>query len=362
MRRWLWLALALALVTLGAVLMSADEKMTRPPDLDQVEFPTYLRTEEHARLETRRRELPLPKLPADADEEPEEVTRDPLLRALPAGAGSTLVVEANAVRHSELGELLVDCLRQSDDDPFAELQRHTGLDVLEDLDRIAVAGDTLLIAGHFAGAKWDEVFSEQRPQPYGDAGRLYCGAGEGECSAVWRDELVVTGPGRAEVQAAIDRIEGRAEVVPAIGEAETYGEIYGVLDPEELARMVPEEQRAIADTLRQVVDDVGLHVDAMSDVALVAELRGEDEAQLADLAKSVGAALALARMTAKAQGEDELADLLARTRVSPYGNRFSLELALPKALLQQHLEEVCRRHHEESPEPDPSEGVEDEGR
>jgi len=67
-------------------------------------------------------------------------------------------------------------------------------------------------------------------------------------------------------------------------------------------------------------------------------------------------------MAARAQGEDELAELLSHTRIST-GMGVSVELALPQAILQKHLEDMCRLHHAErrwveEQETDPAEGEE----
>lgn len=80
-----------------------------------------------------------------------------------------------------------------------------------------------------------------------------------------------------------------------------------------------------------------LHLDARRDVALVADVSGEDPGKLEDLGKTLGGALALARAEARARGDTEAAELLGYARVSPtHGNAFSLEVALP-------LEVVARR-------------------
>jgi hypothetical protein len=347
-----WLAAAAIFLIAAGWLMSADDKMGEDPAFDEYNFPTHLRTEEWERVEERQRELPPPP-PSDGADDEREATTDPVLRALPTGTRSAVVVEANALRHSTLGELFVDCLRDGDDDPFAELQEKTGLDLLEDLDRLAVADDTLVVSGHFGNARWNELFSGGEPEEYGDQGRVWCG-GVGDCIGAWKDELLVVGPNTDSITRAIDRIEGRADLEPPIENQQTYGEIYGTVDPEILADLVP-DNGGLADKVRQAVRHVRLHADAMDDVALVADLSGDDDAGLTDLGKSLGSALAVARMAARAQGEEELADLLGHARVSTDGG-VSIELALPRQLLQKHLEEACRDHHESRARRAPSSG------
>jgi hypothetical protein len=79
---------------------------------------------------------------------------------------------------------------------------------------------------------------------------------------------------------------------------------------------------------------VELHADAMSDVAVTARVSGQDGAAIEDLARALGAALAVARVEARASGERELAELLDHARVARGGEGFSLELALPAELLE----------------------------
>ena len=118
-------------------------------------------------------------------------------------------------------------------------------------------------------------------------------------------------------------MEGRGPDEPSvIPEGSTYGEMYGVLSVEHLARLLPKEQADLAQRLKDVAQNVELHVDASSDVALVAQVRGEDQDKVADLGKSLGAALSVARMRAQAEGEKEMAQLLDFARVQPDGSSF----------------------------------------
>jgi hypothetical protein len=185
-----------------------------------------------------------------------------------------------------------------------------------------------------------------RFEPYGEKARFFAhGDGtQGESLAVWRDELLLLGDDRAEIEAAIDRLEGRAPPAPpAIDESSTYGEIYGVLAAQQLAELIPAEQGALRQRVLEAAERVELHVDASGDVAIVAAVQGPQADSVRDLGKSLGAALSLARLKAQADGEDVLAEMLEFARVQPQGDRFALELALPLELLERHLGEVCRK-------------------
>ena len=93
--------------------------------------------------------------------------------------------------------------------------------------------------------------------------------------------------------------------------------------------------------LAEVAENVELHVDASSDFAMTAQVKGPDEAKVTDLGKSLGGALSLARMKAQAEGEKELAQLLDFAGVKPDGDEFRLELAVPLDVIKQQLA-FCR--------------------
>ncbi|MFN7134595.1 MAG: hypothetical protein ACK4N5_21125, partial [Myxococcales bacterium] len=196
-----------------------------------------------------------------------------------------------------------------------------------------------------------ERFDESR---YGDAARLYRrrpgevvqGTPREEVLAVWRDQLVVVADSEEEARRAIDRIEGRAEVgAPLLSEQSTYGEAYGVLAADAVARLFEEQQPELAARVREVARSVELHVDTQSDVGIVADVKGERADEVNDLAKSLGAALSVARMHAKGEGA-KVAEFLDLARVRPSGEQFTLELALPMALLEKHLA-FCRQPRED---------------
>jgi hypothetical protein len=154
---------------------------------------------------------------------------------------------------------------------------------------------------------------------------------------------MILGDTEEDLRGAIDRIEGRAPAEnPIVSEDQTYGEVYGVLGTDLLTKILGREQPELAKRLQDAVQNVELHVSATGDVGMVAEVGGGDADKVDDLARSMGAALSLARLQAQAQGEHDLAELLDLARVSPQGKRFNLELALPMAFLEKHLA-FCRQ-------------------
>ena len=354
--KWLWLTAALLLFALATWLMGSEPDAA-PPANKRVAFPTHLRPKERARIH--RRQIVAPTPPAtdamadDGEDDTPQPTRDPVLRALAADAsGLTLFVELNALRHSPLGERFLDCL---DERAFGELQTFRekyGVDPLADLDRLGISGDALLLSGKFGDIQWDQLLPNSLEASYGDEGRVFRDELGERCVGIWRNELIFIGDTPESVEAAIDRIEGRAEFSPAVDDGATYGEIYGVVGSKHIAKLLAEEQTGLAEKLRTVVDSVEIHMDAMDDVALNAQFHGGNNDENNELARSLAGALALARISAQTKNEDELAQLLEQAHVSPMGSSFELNLALPQALLDKAFDEMCASMRPASPPDD----------
>ncbi len=343
MRRRVPLVLAALLLGLAALLLSLSEGGRPAQARAEPSFPRWLREGERERNRARRI-LPPPPAPAEAepdDEAPEPPAppRDPFLLALPRDPGKgLLVLEANALRHSRLGELFVACaLRRSRDDPFDELRRETGVDPLKDLDRVAFSPDGVIVFGFLDRARLEALAASATPSPRGEHGRLYLPAGGGAeplAIGTWRDRVIAFGT-PAFVSAALDRLDGRgAGEPPLLPEHLTYGEAYGVVPGAALRPLFRGGQEALGDRLASAASRIELHADAMRDVAVVARVSGESASEVADLGKALGAALAVGRVQAALGGNAELAELLEHARVVREGGNFSLELALPVALVE----------------------------
>ncbi len=343
------LLLAALLVAAAALLLSLTEH-ARPARAEaQVEFPRWVRKAEQERIVARRTLAPLEPVHAAAgpDAAPEKPRgRDPFLVALPANAAKPLLVlEANALRHSRLGELFVDCiLRESRTDPFEELRREAGIDPLKDIDRVAFAGDGLVLSGFFERARLDRLEDGSSASRYGDAGRIFVPRPSGggaetaaePCVGAWRDQILVLGE-RSFVEGTIDRLEGRAPEAPAVlPEHLTYGEAYGILPGEALRALFRGEQSNLGQRLAALASRIELHADAMHDVAVVARVSGPDPSGLEDLGTAFGAALAVGRIQARVRGDDKTSELLEHARVvrDPARGGFSVELALPIDVLE----------------------------
>ncbi len=338
-----WLLLAVLLLLASAGLLSLVEEAPVRPRAE-VSFPRRMREAERRRS-AERRTLPAaaPAAAPAAGEAP--VTpprRDPFLAALPAAAGEPVVVfEANALRHSRLGELFVQCALARDPGYFDQVSRETGLDVLKDVDRVGLAGETVVVSGTFERARWDRLEADGavEAEPYGEAGRLYRDRGAGRAAgapvlARWRDQVVLLAPDAAGARRAIDQLEGRVEPPRPLDEALAYGEVYGVIPGDAVRRLFPASDQDLGARLAAAASRVELHVDAMADVAAVVRVEGQDAAALSDLARALGGAVAAGRLRAQATGDGRLAELLDAARVVPEDGRFSLEVAVPAATLE----------------------------
>ena len=268
--------------------------------------------------------------------------------------GSLMVLEANVLRHTPVGERLLACMSPQAKESLSRLREEVGVDPLEQIDRVALGDGALLLSGHFDQARWDTMFAEHTVEPYGAHGRLYTppvpetGAAGDEAlppprqqdvAGVWRDELLVFGRDAQRVQQAFDELEGRRPPSAApLDENQTYGEAYGVLSVDDAAKLFPADQQELAERFRQAAQSIEIHVDARQDLALVAEVGGDGGEALEDLARALGGVLALGRLKARADGAERLVELLDHARVQPLqGETFTLELALPLELIERHL-------------------------
>ncbi|MFY0575655.1 hypothetical protein ACN28S_15965 [Cystobacter fuscus] len=366
-QRGVWLALAGGLFILAAWLMLSGQGEAEAPAAPKVEFPRRLRPQERERVERRRTYV----LPQDAGvalapgtESTPQKPRDPLLAALPRGAGKTaVVIEANAIRYSPIGELLLECLMNRGGKELEHFKQTTGVDPLKDLDRLVITDDGVIVSGNFGDPRLKEVLAHDGSvAAYGDKaslfeiGRTRPSDGEDEPRGLsvgtWNDQMLMFGfkpDGLNGIKDVIDRVEGRGpDEPPVISENNTYGEMYGVISVEQLRKLVPPEQKELADRLAAAAQNVELHVDASSGFAMTAQVKGADAALVTDLGKSLGGALSLARMKAQAEDDTELAQLLDFAKVRPDGDSFGLEMAVPLDVIQKQLA-FCREAQEPPP-------------
>lgn len=340
--------LAVLLVLFGLATWLIGSGDPEKPEGTAVAFPRAMTPEAQRRGDARRTHAV--HLPANADGERRVVQQDPLLASLPRGEGKTAVVlEANAIRNSPLGEMILSCLGPG---VPAKLKEESGIDVLQDLDRVAVTADGLTISGDFGEADWDRLLPPNAHRAsYGDGGRIYTIPGDrseqGPRSvAVWGNGMIVVGS-EDELKRTIDRLEGRGEdAPPALDESQAYGEVYGVVASEDLARFFGEEAKTapLGELLRQAGSNLELHADTQGDVGLVARLAGGEPAVVRDVGKAMGGLLSAARIEAMASGQADALRLLDMASLKTDEGDFNFEVALPQSYLAELAKECEARH------------------
>lgn len=358
-RRGMWLALAGVLLAVGAWLMftgGGEEPEPEPPK--KVVFPSRMQNDQWKRADQRRTQVVPNQVPdAGVVQGAPPRMRDPMLAALPRGKGhSAVIIEANALRYSPIGELLMDCLMRDGGKRLDEFRKISGVDPLNDLDRLAITDKGVVFSGDFSKARFQEMFQERVASDYGPGARVYepgdmivsledGGVRRGRDDAAfgtWNNQMLVVGDTPDSVKEVLDRVQGGGSSDrPVLPEDATYGEMYGMLSVEQLARMLPPDQAELAQRLSEAAETVEFHMDASSDMAMVAYFNGADEAKVTDLGKSLGAALSVARLKAQADGNKDLAQMLDFARVQPAGSSFRLELAVPLEVLKERLA-FCR--------------------
>ena len=347
MRRKLLGSLAIAaMLGLAAWLFGLGEEPAPPPA--QVAFPERLRPEEQKRA-VARRSLPPPK-PQPQQPAAKPRPRDPLLAAL-RPASSAIVLEANALRYSPAGELLLKCFAADDERLFDRMREESGIDPLKDLDRIAIEPNGVMVTGQFGGAKWSSLFNDSG-ESYGDQGVLYSltgsDGGASMTAARWGDQLMSFGdPGSG--QQLVDQMEGRGSAAaPPLDESQTYGDAYGVVGGDWLGGLLKsafaEAAPGTEARILQAASSVELHLDASSDFNLTATFKGPDPTAVDDLGRALGGALSLWRLSAQAHGDSKLGSLLDEASIVPGSGSFRLELSVPLDFVKDQLKDCGKRH------------------
>lgn len=348
-RRLMVLPLVALLLGLAAWFMSRHEApLNTAPAAAAVVFPTEMTPREEARARARRTHQ-LPTTPAAPEA---RAPVDPLLAVLPTDPeAGAVVLEANAIRNSPLGETLLACMggRQQLD----LMRERTGVDPLNDLDRMAITTEGVSLSGHFGNADWDAMFPEGSRTARGEKGRIYELPGDSEgrqrrnAVGAWGDSMVILGTPE-EVEAAIDRLEGRGPPgTPIVDSSHAYGEVYGVIGGDTLAMMLGAGGGLgdeLPPELRDAASRLELHADTRSDVGMVARFQGEDPTRVEELGKTFKGLLSVARAKAQLEGEEDAVRLLDMAQVSQGEAGFDLQLAVPQTFLEE-MAERCRVEH-----------------
>lgn len=347
MKQARWLVVALVLLGLGAWLMAG--KGSKNARTAPRSFPVGPRVEEHQKMESRRTlALPAPSATGSA-EAPPAGPRDPVLMAFATPTDVAIVAEAQVLLNAPVVQMFFDCLGAQERENFEREISSKGFDPRKIIDRVGMfkeegkTGEVMVLQGRFAGVDWATLFPDVEARKMGEQARVYQRKGEApgrELIGVFRDEVVLIGEGGA-VERALKRLTGElAPGKPPLQDSEAYGEIYGVLGREALASMAPPEMQ---EKMKHTLSKVEIHVDATDDVLLVLDGSGEEDEhgkaseEIVELAKSMAAGVAVARVKARADGDDLLVDLLDQSRVRPFMGGLRAEVAIPLATVKKHL-------------------------
>lgn len=338
MKNAIWLGSAVALFGAGALVMTWNDPAAAERErFARLEFPTHARPAEATRMDARRTLAVAPAAGALAKAAPRAL--DPLLVALAAPADVAMVLEAGTVLRTPLGERLLGCMSEHERGRIEAKMNEQGVRWLDVVDRVAVSRATgsddtvFIVSGKLAGIDWSKVFVDATTARH-PSGAVTFTMGDHH-AAVWNDSLLLFSKTMEALDVRLNRLrEGGVDLPLAFAETEEYGEAYGVVGKHALARLAPEElrERIETDAAKAVI-----HVDARDDVLLVADVEGADPKAIEDLGKSLGAALAVARLKAKSEGLDHVVRLLDASRVRPFSGALRAEVAIPTALVEEHL-------------------------
>ncbi len=344
-RRWPYLVAAALLLVAGAYLTSGGEP-PKPVQWPQVKMPRRPDDDDRARAKTRVGAKPEPQhpeaVPPPPGAPPPRPT-DPVLAALPPDVKEiAVVVEANALRNSDLGEAMIACFTAGAPEALSRV-RDAGFDPLTQLDRVSLFDDTLMLTGDFKN-----VSAFGSGEPYGDA-QLHTTTsrdGSERTFGFWRGQAALVGT-QEEVKRAIDRLEGRVAPgeQPVLKSSDAYGEMYGVLKAGAFADAFEGTDPQLGALIRGAAQSVELHVDAMHDVGMVADVKGMDAQKVDELRRMMGGAIAAARARAMAKGEKDAADVLDLSRVmapEKGSSTFKVELGLPYDMIKAQLDKCAK--------------------
>jgi hypothetical protein len=328
------LAVSVVLLAVAAGLARCgDERLgVTAPKVKPVEFPR-----ERALREERQQRRAAASAPPSTPPSPATLSsRDRLTRALSSpGRGGAVVFEVNALRHSPLVDALLKCRTQQQGDELAGLEllkTELGIDVTEDVDRVALDAEVLAVSGFFDKLALPPELGDG--EVYGDGGRIFTmvdDKGGTAYLAKLGTDLVMTSTSEDELKAAIDRTEGRKEASGTFPDGVVGGEVYGMVGPALLQSLVgmgggSGQLQGLAGML--TTTKLRMAVDQAAAVSLDIGTKSPEDG--AELAKAIGGAVAMARSHAAAEGQQELAAMLEQARVVPNDDgSIAFDLAVP---------------------------------
>lgn len=272
---------------------------------------------------------------SEGQQSPPPKPADRLTRALSSpGKDGAIVVEVNAIRHAPLVEKFLACeqARKGDgSNALQQLQDELGVDITEDVDRVALDKDVLAVSGFFEKLKLPADLGDG--EAVGDSGRIFRIKNEAGAEMVvgkLGNDLLFTGFDEAQVRGAIDRAEGRASPGPGFPDGLAGGEMYGVVGPALLQDLLGSAQDPTVTQLAKVITESRMQMAVDDAAALSLDLTTHSADEGRDLGRALGGLVAAARAKALEAGNAELAGLLEQARVDVADDgRVAFDFAVP---------------------------------
>jgi hypothetical protein len=258
---------------------------------------------------------------APATPTPPNPSRDRLTRALSSpNKDGAVMFEVNALRHSPLVDALLKCRAQqgADDANGLELLKEEfGIDVTEDVDRVAVDSEVLAVSGFFSKLQLPKDLGAG--EAISSTARLYSitsDKGEPAFMARVGDDLVMTSTDRNQLAAAIERAEGRAPASASFPDGVVGGEVYGLVGPAMLQGLLGDADPRLA-AIGKLLTTSAVRMAVDDDAALSLDLGTASAGDAHTLGAAINGAIAMARADARTNGNTELLGLLEQARVEP---------------------------------------------
>jgi len=182
-----------------------------------------------------------------------------------------LVVEAEAIAETRVGELLIGCLEKGRN--AEQIENKFGFNPIESIRRVAIGSSGLVMDGDFSSANFEKIYRGFNSSEYGDNGTIFSRKNEEEAGGIWNNEIFFHSEKNSIPQKAIDVLEGREVYDDSlISEYEAYSEIYGRLNVSDVLKIIPDENSGIRDKFASIVKSVVFHTDVDSDSANVVSI------------------------------------------------------------------------------------------
>lgn len=252
--------------------------------------------------------------------EPTGSPLDRFERAIALDGSMMMVAEVNAIRHSPLAEAILRCQGPEVEKGRAEILENTGIDVLRDVDRVMFKKDGVVMSGFFESVRLPEDLTRES---YGDSGFVFSGEGSDFAIGQVGEDLLMFAPSKEEIEATIDRIEGRSPASLPESLVSSGGDLYGPIGKEAIRNLMEDSPLA---NLSERLSEATIQANVEDYVALSFDIRATQGSE--ELESMVKAALTAIRIEAARGGNADMVALLRSARVN-VGDNGALEVDVP---------------------------------